>query len=170
MFPQVEWVLEQLASVADAQPADHPLHRVDRDNSEVYETGATIDMATPIRTRTQALKQANFVGATLASRERSPIGTEYDYDVSDVVRVRVEGLHYTEKGHIDSDGSGGVAFWTLVEDTQDAIDTNATFPSVPGYSGSYTHLLVTNDDPQLSGLAGFYAYSYDVELNGYEDR
>jgi len=170
MFPQVEWVLEQLASVADAQPDAHPLRRVDRDNSEVYGTGETVDMGAPIRTRTRALKRANFVGATLASRERSPIGTAYDYDVSDVVRVRLEGLHYTEKGHIDPDGDAGVVFSTLVDDVQDVIDTDATFPSVPGYGGAYTHLLVTNDDPQLSGLAGFYAYSFDVEFNGYEDR
>jgi len=170
MFPQVEWALEQLGSVANAQSDAHPLHRVDRDNSEIYETGDTIDMSTPIRTRSRALKQANFVGATLASRERSPIGTAYDYDVSDVVRIRLEGLHFSEKGHIDPDGSDGVAFSTLLDDVQDAIDTDATFPSVSGYGGAYTHLLLTNDDPQLSGLAGFYAYSFDVEFNGYEDR
>ncbi|MDQ2053235.1 hypothetical protein [Halobellus sp. H-GB7] len=169
-FPQVDWTLSQLASVADAQPDEHPLTRVDRDDAEVYETGDAVDMAAPMRTRTAQLKQANYVGATLASADRSPIGTEYDYHVDDVVRVRVEGLHHSEWGHIDPAGQDGVAFAALVDAIQDAIDSAATFPQVPGEDARYTHLLVTNDDPQSSDWADFYRYSFDIEFSGYEER
>mgnify|MGYP006286310823 FL=1 len=167
-FPQVDWTLSQLASVADTPPDGLSPSSVD--DAEVYETGDAVDMAAPMRTRTAQLKQANYVGATLASADRSPIGTEYDYHVDDVVRVRVEGLHHSEWGHIDPAGQDGVAFVALVDAIQDAIDSAATFPQVPGEDARYTHLLVTNDDPQSSDWADFYRYSFDIEFSGYEER
>ncbi|MFA1612053.1 hypothetical protein [Halobellus rubicundus] len=168
--PQVDWTLEHLASVADAQPDAHPLVRVDRDDAEVFGAGDTVDMSAPIRDRKAALKKANYVGATLASSERSPIGTEYDYRVDDVVRVRVEGLHHSEWGHIDPTGGKGVLFSDLVNTIQNAIDSQAAFPQVAVPDTQYTHLLITNDDPQSAEYADFYRYSFDIEFSGYADR
>lgn len=169
-FPQVNWTLEQLAGVVDAQPDAHPLRRVDRDDAEVYETDDAVDMTIPPRSRTKQLERANYVGAGLVSSDRSPIGTEYNYRVNDVVRVRVEGLHNSEYGNIDPAGEDGVVFSTLINAIQNAIDSAATFPQVPGEEAQYTHLLVVNDDPQSADWADLYRYSFDIEFSGYEER
>jgi hypothetical protein len=168
--PEVEWVLDQVASVVAAQPDDHPLRRVDRDESLVYEGSQSLSMSSPTRDLEGELKQSNLVGATWAGRDRTPIGTGYDYDVENVVGVRVLGLHHSEWGHVDPDGSEGVDFGTLVDDVIDAIDDGATFPTVSNALGDYTHLLVTNESPGLSDWQDFYRYDFDVIFSGYEDR
>lgn len=170
MTAEVDWVLDQLTSVVFDQPADHPLWRVDRDESFVYEGDSPIDMSTPIRERTGELQKANFVGATWADRARTPIGTEYDYDVENVVGLRIEGLHHSEWGHIDPDEADGVDFKGLVDEVLSAIDDAATFPDVTGANGSYTHLLITNDTPGSAAHADYYRFDCDVVFSGYESR
>lgn len=162
MTAEVDWVLEQLVSVVDAQPNAHPLKRVDRDNSTILEDS--------VRKIKNDLQEANFVGARWADRVRSPIGTEYDYDVENVVGLRIAGLHHSEWGHIDPDGSNGVSFDSLVDDILSAIDDNATYPDVTGANGSYTHLLITNEAPQSTDFADFYRFDADVVFSGYEER
>lgn len=168
--PEVDWVLDQVGSVVDAQPEDHPLYRIDRDNSLRYDGGGAFDMSGSIRTRTGELQSANFVGAGWVDRARTPIGTNYDYAVENVVGVRVEGLHHSEFGHVDPAGASGVVFTTLVDDIQDAIDDAATFPSVTGALGSYTDLVITNEAPASAGWADYYRFDFDVVFSGYEER
>ncbi len=52
MTAEVDWVLEQFGDVVTDQPDAHPLYRVDRDGSLVYETGESLDMQGPIHDRT----------------------------------------------------------------------------------------------------------------------
>jgi hypothetical protein len=169
MSAEVDWVLDQLASVVDAQPADHPLKRVDRDDSQVYDGSDSVDMTTPLHKRTEALKKANFVGARLADRAPEPIGTEFNHSLETVVGLRVEGLHHREWGHVDPAGSDGVVFPSLVRDIRRTLLGAREFPD-PGLSNtSYHTLVVTNEDPQSAEYGDFYRWEADVVFRGYED-
>ncbi len=169
MTAEVDWVLDQLASVVDSQPADHPLRRVDRDNSRVYEGSQTVDMTTPMRDRTEELEKANFVGASLADRANDAIGTEFDHRVETVVGVRLEGVHYSEWGHIDPDGEEGVAFDALTREVRRTLLAAREFPSPSTPYTGYHSLFVRNEDYQMSEHSDFYRWSADVVLAGYED-
>ena len=54
----VEWVLDELGAVVDAQPAAHPLRRVDRDNSLVYDDWGDFDMNRAMEDLEKALEVA----------------------------------------------------------------------------------------------------------------
>lgn len=169
----VAWVLDELGTVVDAQPADHPLRRVDRDNSQVYEGAQTVDMSSPIRDRTGDLQEANFVGASLADRSGTPIGTEYDLDLETVVGIRIEGAHHSEWGHIDPAGTDGVVFegadGSLVEQIRSAIYDGRRFPDAGRVDVSFTHLTITNEVSQSSDWADYYRYDFDVVFDGFEE-
>lgn len=172
MTAEVDWVLEQFESVVNAQPAGHPLYRVDRDNSLVYETGDSLDMQTPIRDRTGELKQANYVGVANASKSDSPIGTEFDLDVGRVVSVRVEGLHHSEWGHVDPDGTDGVVFdddTGLVADLQAALQAEREFPAVGRNGTTYTHLLLQDYGMRSVEYGDYYRHDFEVLFDGFED-
>lgn len=173
MTAEVEWVLEQFESVVDAQPPDHPLYRVDRDASLVYETGEELDMQTPVHDRTGELERANFVGVASADKSSSPIGTEFDLDVERIVSVRVEGLrrgdHY---GHVDPDGQDGVVFdddTGLVADLQAALQAEREWPDVPRDGTTYTHLLLEGYGMRSVEYADYHRYDFDVLFDGFED-
>jgi hypothetical protein len=168
MTAEVDWVLDQLASVVNDQPADHPLRRVDRDHSRVYESSQTVDMTTPIRKRKEQLQQANYVGATHADRSPDPIGTEYDHRIETVVGIRLEGAHHSEWGHIDPDGNEGVAFDTLTRQVRRTLLAAREFPDPSAPHTQYHSLFVRNTDYQLSDYSDFYRWSADVVLAGYE--
>ncbi|WP_200895661.1 hypothetical protein [Halorubrum saccharovorum] len=73
MRHEIQFLLEDvLDAVVDAQPEDHPLFRVNRDTSTVYETDETLDMQTPIQTRKKQLQRANFVGVASETATRLP--------------------------------------------------------------------------------------------------
>jgi len=182
---EVEWVLEQFGDVVKAQPDDHPLYRVNRDQSLVYETGEELDMQTPIRERTGELKEANYVGVASADKSSSPIGTEFDLDVERIVSVRVEGLHHSEWGHVDPFGYGegdygdggygvnqGVRFdddTGLVADLIAALQTEREWPDVPREGTTFTHLLVQSFGPRSVEYADYYRYDFDVLFDGFEE-
>ena len=163
--PTVEWVLDQLQPVVDAQPADHPLKRVDRDASQVLEGD--------IRERTGELKTANFVGAAHVDHEEEAEGPEYNLRVEDVVGVRIEGLHHSEWGHVDPDGAKGAAFdgeGGLVQQLKSALYEARTFPDAGRLAVDYTHLELTNHAPQSHLWSDYFRYDFDVVLaEGYED-
>lgn len=161
MSTEVDWVLAQLQSVVNAQPADHPLKRVDRDESKILKGS--------IQTQTAELQSANYVGATLADIASDPIGTEYDHDREAVVGVRIEGLDHSEYGHIDPGGSNGVPFDDLVHDIREAILSGRAFPDAGRTGVSYTHLELQNEAPQSSNYADYYRYDADVVFHGYEE-
>lgn len=172
MTAEVDWVLEQFADVVDAQPEDHPLFRVDRDDSLVYDTGENLDMQSPIRERAGELKQANFVGVSHADTSTSPIGTEFDLEVERIVSVRVEGLHHSEWGHVDPDGQDGVVFGDdtgVVADLQAALQTEREWPAVPRSDATYTHLLLQDYGSRLDEYSDYYRYDWDVVFSGHEE-
>jgi hypothetical protein len=161
--PAVEWTLAQLQSVVDAQPAEHPLERIDRDDSQLLEGN--------IRSRTRELQRGNYVGAAHADRSAQPEGPEYDLDVDVVVGVRIEGLHHAAKGHIDPDSTDGVTFagdGGLVEQIRNAIYAGRREPAAGRSSVAFTHLEITNEAPQSRQYADYYRYDFDVVFEGFE--
>lgn len=159
--PEVDWVLEQFGSVVGSITA--PLTRVDRDDSELLEGN--------IRDRRGDLQESNFVGATFVGRSQVPIGTEYDHDLEVVVGVRVEGLHHSEWGYIDPDGSDGIPFsgdGGLVDRLRDAILAERKRPSPDRPNIAYRHLTVENEAAQSSNYQDYYRHDFDVRFVGYE--
>ena len=160
--PEVEWTLAQLGSVVGSLTT--PLKRVDRDESRILEGD--------IRKRTAELEKANYVGAALADRTPTPIGTEYDHALETVVGVRIEGLHHSEWGHVDSDGVEGIPFGDdggLVDRIRDAILAKRRYPDAGRTNVTYTNLTVTNEASQSSNYADYYRYDFDVVFDGFED-
>lgn len=162
MSSEVEWVLAQLKSVVDAQPADHPLKRVNRNDSDTLDGN--------IHDRTGNLRVANYVGVGGGDRSSTPVGTEYDRRLETTVGVRIEGMHHHERGHIDPDGTNAVAFDTLVHDVRDAIDAGLEFPSVGASNINYHTAYIENETNRSSNYADFYEYRFDVRFVGYETR
>lgn len=181
---EVEFLLDALEPVVDGQPTEHPLRRVDRDNSRVYETGEALDMQTPLYKRTEDLEKANYVGVASQSTDPTPAGPNNRYELITVCSVRLEGLTSEggEWGHIDPDayggdsyGSGGygtndgVPFSALFRDVFDAIKAEMSYPAVGRPGVSYCDLTITNVDKQLSNWSDFYRAEFDVQFRGYTD-
>lgn len=169
MTAEVDWVLSQFASVVTSVGKDYTLQngdavtlkRINRDESEILEGN--------IRDRKGELRQAAYVGATFADRAPTPIGTEYDHRVEAVVGVRIEGLHHSEFGHVDPDGTNGIPFDELVRRLRDALLAERTFPNVGSPDATYTDLQITNEAPQSSDYQDYYRHDFDVLFRGYED-
>lgn len=168
----VKWVLDELGAVVDTQPDEHPLTRVDRDNSLLYDGGGTFDMSTAITERTEGLKKANYVGASFASREREYIGTAPDADIDEVVGVRIEG-YSGGFGHVDPRGEDGVVFHgtdgALVEQIQSTLYDALRFPDAGRTDVAFTHLSITNETPALTDWQEHHRYDFDVVFDGFEE-
>ena len=167
MRPEVGFILMILEGVVDAQPADHPLFRIDRDNSRVFETGDGLDMQQPLRTRRADLERANLVGAAWTSRDQTPVDPQYDLKGDIVVSVRVEGLTALsgQHGHIDPDEDHGVSFVALCDDIRSAILGERVFPDHPAFGDTKTDLRVMNEDDRSAQYRDFYQYDFDVVFN-----
>jgi len=167
--PAVDAVLSMIQNNWQAGSySDIPLERVDRDNSQLLDGG--------VRDHTADLQESNFVGATLASTEESPIGTEYDLDLETVVGVRIEGAHHSEWGYVDPDASlppataGDPVPWNrLVREIKQAIYADRTFPESTVPEVSYTHLEIANTAPQSDNYGDYYRTDFDVILSGFEE-
>jgi len=170
--PEVDWVLAQLASVVTdvgnnytARNGDPvTVKRVDRDESDVLEDG--------VRDLENELQQGCYLGATLADVVSDPIGTEYDHAREAVVGLRVVGLHNSEWGHVDEDGTDGVPWRNgsdgLVDRVRTALLSERTWPDAGGANVSYTDLQFTNESPQSSNYQDFYRWDVDVVFDGFE--
>jgi hypothetical protein len=165
---EVDFILDQLAPVASAQPADHPLYRVDRDNALTYESDAVVANASPTRSRSVELADANVVSVSYQEQANTAIGTEFDYKIERVCSVRIEGVHESEFGHIDKAGSNGVAFETLVNDIRDAILAERTFPDAGERGRDYTELLTANEARVSSERTDEFRHDFDVVFGGFE--
>lgn len=167
----VQWVLDELGAVVDAQPADHPLHRVDRDNSLVVDTGGTLDMSQSVTDLENDLQQANYVGARFADRSGEYIGTEPNLDLDEVVGVRILG-YSGSYGHVDPLGEDGVVFQgtdgALVEQIRSTLYDALQFPDAGRTDVAFTHLTVVNEDPVMADWADYYLYTFDVGFDGFE--
>lgn len=168
----VKWVLDELGAVVDAQPAEHPLRRVDRDNALVFEGGGMFDMSASIRDRTGELQHANFVGATYADRNDEYEGTKPDLDLQEIVGIRVEG-YSGSYGHVDPLGEDGVVFSgtddSLVQQIIDALYDGLQFPDAGRTPVEFTHLSLTNHAPQSDTWAEYHRYDFDVVFDGFEE-
>jgi len=170
MSEPVNWTLDELAAVVADQPTAHPLRRINRDTSRVYETDQIIDLETPIEERSQELEEANYVSVTLASRDATPIGTEFDHQIDTVVGVRIEGLSGTggTYGHIDPAGNDGVVWSDLVNDIRRELMAGRTFPDAGRATVSFTDVTITNESDQSSDYADYYRYDFDLRFDGFE--
>jgi len=168
----VKWVLDELGSVVDAQPADHPLWRVDRDNTLLYDGGGQFDMSASMREKRGDFKRANFVGASYADRSTEYIGTNPDLDTEEVVGIRIEGFSGSY-GHIDPLGNDGTPFNgtddALVQRIKDTLYDGLKFPDAGRTPVSFTHLLITNEAPQSDNWQEFLRYDFDVAFDGFEE-
>jgi len=168
----VEWVLNELGTVVDAQPADHPLWRVDRDNALIYDNGGAFDMSVAMEDKTDDFKRANFVGARFASRDNSYVGTDPDLDIDEVVGVRIEG-YSGSFGHVDPTGSNGVPFQgtddALVEQIQSTLYDALQWPDADRTNVAFTHLTITNESPVMADWQDCHRYDFDVVFDGFEE-
>ena len=115
---EVRWVLQ---TIADAWPGDfgeESIVRIDRDEPLILETGT--------RTRSVELSRHAAIGASLNDRARTAIGTEFDADVETVIDVRIEGLHESEHGTIESKREH-TRHWQWA---RHALDTRRTYPTI----------------------------------------
>lgn len=168
----VKYVLDELGSVVSSQPADAPLKRVDRDNAAVYDGTGAFDLSGSIRDRKSDLQQANVVGASYADRGDEYIGTAPNLDLEEVVGVRIEGLHSSEYGNINPEGTDGVVFAgtdnALVQQILDALYSGLRFPDADRTPVEFTDLAIVNHAPQANLWADYYRYDFDVAFSGYE--
>jgi len=167
---EVEFILDDvLQDVVDAQPKDHPLRRVDRDNSLVYATSEEIDMQQPMHDRTEELERANFVAVASESTDPSPSGTRGRYQLQTSVSIRLEGLTSDEYGHIDPAGEDGVAFSDLFDSVFNAITAEMSYPDVDHPGRTYRDLTITNVNDASSEWSDFWRASFDVLFRGPTD-
>lgn len=169
---EVEFLLEALADVVDAQPADHPLRRVDRDTARVYETGAPLDMQSPLYTRKEDLQEANFVGVASQTTDPTPAGPNQRYELAATTSIRLEALTRDggEWGHVHPESEDGTpTFDELFRQVFDAIRGEMSYPDVGRPGVAYRDLTITNVDEQLSDFKDFYRAEFDVQFRGYTD-
>jgi len=81
MRPEVQFLLDELATAVTVQPTGHPLVRIDADTSRVYEGDKTV-ANTPdsdiTHQRDFDLQQANTVKVSTSDLSNQPLGTEYN--------------------------------------------------------------------------------------------
>lgn len=161
--PEVDWTLSQFSSVVTSIDTDFgaTVKRVDRDESNVLEDN--------LRQLSNELKEACYIGATLADVSNTPIGTEYDHDRQVVVGLRMVGLHSSEYGHVDPDGVEGVPWEELVARVRTSLLNQREWPNAGASNVTYTDLQLTNEAPGSSAYADYYRYDLDVVFNGFED-
>lgn len=169
---EVEFLLETLADVVAAQPADHPLRRVDRDTSRVYETGSKLDMQAPLYTREEKLEAANFVGVASQTTDPTPAGPNQRYELSTTASIRLEALTRDggAYGHVHPEGEDGAPpFDELFRAVFDAVRAEISYPDVGRPGVNYRDLTITNVDEQLADFKDFYRAEFDVQFRGYTD-
>ena len=177
--PSVEWVLNQLGSVVDSVANDYTqsadfqndpveLRRVDRSTGQIYDGSGTIDMESPPPQKTGKLERGCYVGAAKVSGSESPIGTEFDLDVDRVVGLRLEGLWYTQSGHVDPDGEDGVPFAELKRRVRRAIYEGRKSPAGGGPNVDFTHLTLQNAADTSHNWRDAFRWDVDIAFDGFE--
>ncbi|PHQ46356.1 hypothetical protein DJ68_07825 [Halorubrum sp. C3] len=170
MRHEIQFLLEDvLGPVVDARPADHPLFRVNRDDSTVYETGSKLDMQAPIQTRKKQLQRANFVGVASQSTDPTPAGPGSRYELQMATSLRLEGMSAAKRGHIDHPDVDAVPFETLFQDVFEAAQGAMSYPDVGRPGVSYLDLTITNIDDSQSDHSDFHRAEFDMLFRGYTD-
>ncbi|WP_256394115.1 hypothetical protein [Natronoarchaeum rubrum] len=158
---EVTWVLQTIKSNWPGSSFPSTLARINRDEPEILETDD--------RKRSLELEEWNAIGASLADRQSSPIGTEYDKRVETTISCRLEGLHADEWGQVDS----AAEFEQLVRYVQHALDIERSYPTVNDVdsddigSVAYHTLVVENETDLSDDNKDYFRRDWDVRLIGY---
>jgi len=167
----VKYVLDELGTVVDDQPAAHPLFRADRDYSLLYERGGDFDASVARERRDEDPKRGNIVGARYGAPSRSYIGTAPHLDLQEVVAVQVRGFSGSY-GHIDATGQDGVEFHgsdgSLVQQCIDQLLDGLAFPDAGRTDVSFTDLTIANDGPASAEYQHEHRYTFDIIFDGFE--
>ena len=173
--PEIEWLFATIDDVVGGSPlawgragddaidvdaGDVPVRRVDRNESAVYQQPA-------IRSRRGDLQASCFVGAALEERPTSPAGTD-EYRAEAIVTVRIEALHASEWGFIDSSGEDGIPFGDLYGPIRSALRDGRGYPDVGREDVGYQTALLENETDRSSDHRDFYDYRFDVRFRGFE--
>lgn len=170
MTAELDWVLEQFASVATDVANQYTLEsgdpvqleRVNRDESRILEQD--------VQSIRGDLEKAAFVGATHVDTVEEPMGSQYDLQREVVVGVRVTGLtSQGSYGHIDPDGQDGIPFTGdggLVQRCKDAVLAERKFPAAAPSDAAYTYLEFQNEANTSQQWADFYRWDADVVFHG----
>lgn len=144
-------------------PSD--LARIHRDMPEILETGE--------RTRSLELPQWNAIGVSLDSRNPTPVGDEYNYRVETTLSFRLEGLHESEWGNIESPAH----FESLVRRIQHALAVERSYPTVddvdndPIGSVAYHTISPPENETDLSADdRDYYRRDWTVRFIGYANQ
>lgn len=171
---EVRWLLELIEAAwpsygvepyGDTYGGEFPAStvRIDRDEPRILETGE--------RKKRVKLNRHNAISATLSTRDRQPIGTEFDYHVETVVGVRIEGVAASTHGQLDDIDH----FNYLVAATQHAIGEERSFPDVDPDAPAlgriaYTDARIENEQRLSNEDKDYYRADFDVRLRGYDCR
>lgn len=166
MSAEVDWLLATLNSVVAAQPTDHPLYRVDRDETRTYTAAGALGTVPSVRSREGELQEANFVGVALA--DSVPTAEINDTERVEVtLSVRLEGLHHEQFGHVDPAGTEGVPWQGLLDDVREAIRAERSYPAVGRPGIKYHTALITVEAPQSSQHRDYFRHDMDITLRGH---
>jgi len=169
MRPEVQFVLDELTSVVDTQPADHSLVRIDADTSRVYEGDKTV-ANTPdsdiTHQRDFDLQKANAVKVSTGDRSDQPLGTEYNLDTEVTLSVTLTGLSHEEFGHIDPVGVDGVNFDDLGAVVRAELLDKRTYPDHPQFRDVKLDLQITDETDLSAAYADTYERTYSVLFRG----
>ena len=159
---ELEWALETIAEAwPDGDFDDVDAYRVNRNDPRILETGE--------RTRSVDLTRANVIGATRNDRLTDVRGTEYDHDVETVLSLRIEGVHSSCGGHVESD----TAFEQFVRRVAIALLTQRSYPDVEPeiedvWRIDYQDLRIENEQDHSQENGDYFRRDLDVRLTGIE--
>lgn len=150
------WLLESIKSNWDGDfPSD--LKRINRDDSEIMEDN--------LRSRKADLEESNFVGVSKSTEDRTPLGTDAE-EIEVLLDVRVEALHEDAFGQI----AGEQAFNELVDSIKQAIETEATAPSITTeHRATFVRAYIQNEEDTNQLFKDYYINEFSVRLRGVLD-
>jgi len=172
MTPETEFLLDVLADVVDDQPAAHPLYRVDRETSRVFEREGTLDMQQPIHTRKGDLQKGNYVGVAAQTTSPTPAGPNQRYELVTTCSIRLEALTRQGGGfgHVHPEEEDGApSFDDLFRAVFQAVQAEMNYPDVDREGVAYLEATIESVDQQLSDYSDFSRAEFDVEFRGYTD-
>jgi hypothetical protein len=145
-----EFVLETLANV---DPPETPIVRYNRRDGVRKDTGA--------RTDGVDLSAGVVVSVGSADGPNEPIGTEYDHRIDHELTVRVEGVHETAGGTVDT------GEWRAIKDAvETALTDERNFPTT---DINILSLKIPDESDLSDNLGDHYRCDFTVRFEGYED-